>query len=308
MNGLTKTFMLMAGLTALLMMIGNAIGGSSGLIMALLFSCAGNLFAYFNSDKMLHRMTNAQLIEANDNPKLYNMVHNLANRAGLPNPKLYIINTQQPNAFATGRNPENAAVAITSGLLTTLNNEEVAGVMAHELAHIKNRDTLIMTITATMAGAISGIANMLMFSSMFRGNDSEGNRGNGLLQLLLMLLAPIAASLVQMCISRTREYSADKVGAEICGNPLALASALTHIEAIARGIVNVRAEENPAIAHLFIINPLHAHAVDSLFSTHPATKNRVARLQMMAQNNQYSQTENAAETNFVSRKRRNPWS
>jgi heat shock protein HtpX len=305
MNGLTKTFMLMAGLTALLMVVGNAVGGSGGMMMALIFSCAGNLFAYFNSDKMLHRMMNARLIEPQDNPWLYDMVQGLARRAEMPNPKLYIINTEQPNAFATGRNPENGAVAITQGLLNALNRDEIAGVMAHELAHIKNRDTLIMTITATIAGAISGIANMLMFSSMFGGsNNSQENRGSGVLHLVVMLLAPIAASLVQMCISRTREYSADKLGAEICGNPLALASALAHIEAIAKGIVNPRAEENPALAHLFIINPLHAHAVDNLFSTHPATKNRINRLQEMAQN--FSGEQQPKQTNV--RKRNNPWS
>lgn len=273
-----RTAILMAAMTALVMLIGLLLGGEAGMIIALLVAGAMNAFAWWNSDKMLLRMHNAREVDERSAPDLVRMVTEMARGANMPVPKVYIIDTDQPNAFATGRNPENGAVAATTGLLNRLSREEVAGVMAHELAHIKNRDTLIMTITATFAGAITMLANFAMF---FGGNR---DRQMGLLgTLAVMILAPLAASLVQMAISRTREYEADRVGAEICGNPLWLASALESIENFAQRIDNNMAERNPATAHMYIINPLHAHAHDKLFSTHPATVNRVAALVQMAQ-------------------------
>ena len=213
-------------------------------------------------------------------PWFHQMVEQLAQRADLPMPKVYVIDQEQPNAFATGRNPENAAVAATTGLLKRLSHEEIAGVMAHELAHVKNRDTLISTVTATLAGAISMLANFAMFNSMFGGNRNNPMGAIG--TIAMMILAPMAAALVQMAVSRAREYEADRLGAEICGRPLWLASALENLERTYRAIDNNSAERNPATAHMFIINPLHAHAVDGLFSTHPATANRVAALRAMA--------------------------
>lgn len=224
----------------------------------------------------------ARMVDPRAAPDLYNMVRGLADRAGMPMPKLYLIETDQPNAFATGRNPENAAVAVTRGLLRALTPEEVAGVVAHELAHIRNRDTLLMTVTATFAGAISMLANFAFF---FGGSSNEeGERPMGLVgTLALMFLAPLAAGLVQMAISRSREYEADRIGAEICGRPLWLASALGKIEGLAQRIDNVRAERNPATAHMFIVNPLHAMGHDRLFATHPNTANRIAALRAMAE-------------------------
>lgn len=272
-----RTFMLMAAMTALFVGIGFMLGGEAGLLIALVLAGGMNLFAYWNSDKMVLRMYGAREVDARTAPTLYGLVEQLAGNADLPMPKVYIIDNPQPNAFATGRNPENAAVAATTGLLERLSTEEVAGVMAHELAHVKNRDTLIMTITATLAGAISMLANFALFFG--------GNRNNplGLIgTLALMILAPLAAALVQMAISRAREYEADRIGAEISGRPLWLASALEKIQASAARIDNQPAERNPATAHMFIINPLHAQAVDSLFSTHPNTGNRIARLRALA--------------------------
>ncbi|NEX47855.1 zinc metalloprotease HtpX [Pseudotabrizicola algicola] len=276
MAGYTKTFMLMAALTALFMGLGAFLGGTSGAVIALAVAAAMNVFAYWNSDKAVLSMTGARAVDEASAPGLVRMVNRLADGAGMPRPKVYVIETDQPNAFATGRNPENAAVAATTGLLRRLSEEEVAAVMAHELAHIRNRDTLIMTVTATFAGAISMLANFALF---FGGNRE---RPAGMIgTIALMLLAPLAAALVQMAISRSREYEADRVGAEICGNPDWLASALRKIEAFAKGIDNTAAERNPAIAHMFIINPLHAHAHDKLFSTHPNTANRIAALEAM---------------------------
>ncbi len=270
-----RTYMLMAAMTALFVGIGFLIAGEMGMIIALVIAAGMNVFAYWNSDQVVLRMYNARQVDEATAPDFVRMVQLLAQNAELPMPKVYIIDEAQPNAFATGRNPENAAVAATTGLMQMLTREELAGVMAHELAHIKNRDTLIMTITATLAGAISMLANFAFF---FGGNDR--NNPLGLIgTLLIMILAPIAAALVQMAISRTREYSADKLGAEICGRPLWLASALAKISRGAEAIDNDRAEANPATAHMFIINPLHAQAVDSLFSTHPNTANRIAALQ-----------------------------
>ncbi|MCG8596668.1 MAG: zinc metalloprotease HtpX [Kiloniellales bacterium] len=273
----TRTFMLMAAMTALFLGVGYLLGGTGGMLFALLFAVATNGFAYWNSDKMVLRMYGARPVDAASAPGLTRMVETLAENAGLPMPAVYIIDNDQPNAFATGRNPDNAAVAVTRGLLDRLNDEEVAGVVAHELAHIKNRDTLTMTVTATIAGAISMLATFGMFFG--------GNRNNplGIVGVILVaILAPLAASLVQMAISRAREYEADRLGAEICGRPLWLASALEKIDRMAQGIDNQRAEGNPATAHMFIINPLHAHAVDGLFRTHPRTAERIARLRAMA--------------------------
>jgi heat shock protein HtpX len=272
-----KTAILLAGMTALFVGIGFMLGGPTGMLIALAIAVGMNVFAYWNSDRMMLSMYGATEVDARSAPGLYGTVEQLADRAGLPMPKVYIIDTDQPNAFATGRNPENAAVAATSGLLRILSTEEVAGVMAHELAHVKNRDTLIMTITATVAGAISMLATFAMFFG--------GNRNNplGLIgTILIMILAPIAAMLVQMAISRTREYAADRAGAEICGHPLWLASALGKLERGAQQIDNPEAENNPATAHMFIVNPLHARSIDGLFTTHPNMQNRIAKLREMA--------------------------
>ena len=277
MKGYTRTVMLLAGMTALFLGAGFLMAGQVGIVIALVIAVGMNLFAYWNSDKVVLRMHNAREVDDRTAPDLVALVRQLAERAALPMPRVYIINTAQPNAFATGRSPEHAAVAATTGLLRRLSSEEVAGVMAHELAHVKNRDTLIMTITATLAGALSMLANFALFFG--------GNRDNplGIVgALLMMILAPIAAMLVQMAISRSREYEADRIGAEICGRPLWLAAALEKIDALAKGIDNHAAERNPASAHMFIINPLHAHAVDGLFSTHPNTANRVRALRAMA--------------------------
>ncbi|MFN6978523.1 MAG: zinc metalloprotease HtpX, partial [Gemmobacter sp.] len=249
-----------------------------GMLIALVVAGAMNLWAWWNSDAAVLRMHGAREVDMRSAPDLVGMVHAMADRAGMPRPKVYIIETDQPNAFATGRNPENAAVAATTGLLRALPRNEIAGVMAHELAHIRNRDTLIMTVTATFAGAIAMLANFAFF---FGGNDRD--RPMGLIgTLALMILAPLAASLVQMAISRAREYEADKAGAEISGDPLSLAAALRRIEGLAQRIDNHAAERNPATAHMFIINPLHAHSHDRLFATHPNTDNRIAALEAMA--------------------------
>mgnify|MGYP000253523336 FL=1 len=274
---MVKTGMLLAAMTALFMGIGFMLGGEAGMLLALLFAGGMNLFAYWNSDKMVLRMYGAREVDEAAAPEYVRIVRRLAANANLPMPRTFIIETDQPNAFATGRNPENAAVAATTGLIRMLSPEELAGVMAHELAHIKNRDTLIMTVTATIAGAISMLANFALF---FGGNRNNPLGIVGV--ILMMILAPLAAALVQMAISRTREYSADAGGAEICGRPQWLASALKKIEQGASRIDNEPAEANPATAHMFIINPLHAHKRDSLFSTHPATANRVAKLMEMA--------------------------
>jgi heat shock protein HtpX len=273
-----KTAMLLAGMTALFLVIGFILGGEMGMIIALVFAAGTNVYAYWNSDKAMLSMHGAQPASKTQNPELYRMVARLADNAGLPMPKVYVMDNPQPNAFATGRNPENAAVAATTGLLQQLNYDEVEGVMAHELAHIQNRDTLIMTVTATIAGAISMLANFAMF---FGGRDR--NNPLGLIgTIAMMLLAPIAAMLVQMAISRTREYSADRRGAEICGKPQALADALRKIASGAQRIENDTAEANPATAHMFIINPLSGARMDNLFSTHPNTDNRIEALEQMS--------------------------
>jgi heat shock protein HtpX len=273
----TKTAVLLAGLTALFLAVGYAIGGASGMLIALALALGMNAYAYWNSDKMVLRMYGAREVDARSAPELYGLVEQLAHRASLPMPKVFIIDTPQPNAFATGRDPEHAAVAATSGLMRMLNHQELAGVMAHELAHVKNRDTLIMTVTATVAGALS----MLSQFGLFFGGSRDGN-SSGVGQLLLVILAPIAAMLVQMAISRTREYGADRQGAEICGHPLWLASALQKLEAGSRRLDNHAAERNPATAHLFIVNPLHGRSFASMFATHPAIEDRVRALREIA--------------------------
>jgi len=273
-----KTAILLAGMTALFLAIGYAIGGEGGMLLALVFSVGTNLFAYWNSDKMVLRMHGAMEASESQFPELVDMVRRLSDNAGLPMPKVYVMDNPQPNAFATGRNPENAAVAATTGLLQSLTYEEVEGVMAHELAHIQNRDTLIMTVTATIAGAVSMLAQF----GLFFGGRSRDNPLGAIGTIAMVILAPIAAMLVQMAISRTREYAADRRGAEICGKPMALASALNRIAGAARRIENDSAEANPATAHMFIINPLSGARMDNLFSTHPDTGNRIAALEQMA--------------------------
>ncbi|MCU4652971.1 zinc metalloprotease HtpX [Roseibacterium sp. SDUM158016] len=274
---MVRTFVLMAAMTALVGVFGLFLGGETGLAVALVFAFGMNFFAYWNSDKVVLRMHDAREIDARSAPDLYRMTEELARNAGLPMPKLFILETEQPNAFATGRNPDNAAVAVTRGLLGSMNREEVAGVVAHELAHIKNRDTLTMTITATLAGAVSMLANFALF---FGGGR---DRPMGLVgTIAMMILAPLAAGMVQMAISRTREYEADKAGAAICGNPLWLASALQRLGQLSGRIDNIAAERNPATAHMFIINPLHMQAYDSLFATHPPVEKRIAALRALA--------------------------
>jgi heat shock protein HtpX len=274
-----RTAILLAALTALFMGIGFLIAGQTGMIIALVVAGGMNLFAYWNSDKMVLRMYGAREVDARSAPELYDLVRQLAGNAGLPMPKVYVMDNPQPNAFATGRNPEHAAVAITSGLMQTVSREELAGVIAHELGHIKHHDTLLMTITATIAGAISMLANF----AFFFGGRSSSNGGIGIIgTLAIVILGPLAAGLVQMAISRTREYAADREGAEISGQPLWLASALQKIAGAAHRIPNMAAERNPASAHLFIVNPLSGMRLDKLFSTHPAVEDRVARLVAMS--------------------------
>jgi heat shock protein HtpX len=276
----TRTAILLAGLTAMFMAIGGLIGGTTGMLVALAFAIATNAFAYWNSDRMVLRMYGATEVDRNSASELWGLVQELARRAELPMPRVYIMQNDQPNAFATGRDPQHAAVAVTTGLMDRLSREELVGVLAHELAHIKNRDTLIMTITATIAGAIGMLANFAMF---FGSSSDNRNNPLGLVgTIAVMVLAPIAASLVQMAISRSREYDADRMGAEIAGQPLWLASALERIEQSAHRVVNQDAERNPATAHMFIINPLAGQGMDNLFATHPSTGNRIARLQSMA--------------------------
>lgn len=280
-----RTAMLLAAMTGLFLTIGWMVGGQGGMMIAFLLALGMNAFAYWNSDKMVLSMYGATQVDRHAAPGLFAIVERLTARAGMPMPKVFIIDSEQPNAFATGRSPEHASVAATTGLLDRLSPEEVEGVMAHELAHVANRDTLIMTITATFAGAIGMIANMFAFSSMFGGHRDEEEGGGGLGMLggiVMMVLAPLAASLVQMAISRTREYAADAEGARICGNPLWLASALERLEQAAHALPNHQAERNPATAHLFIVNPLSGQGADNLFSTHPAMPNRIAALRELA--------------------------
>ena len=273
-----KTSILMAGILALFGAIGASLGGAQGMMIALLIGGGMNIFSYWFSDKMVLRMCNAQEVDEASSPYLYNMVKELAARADLPMPKVYLIDQAQPNAFATGRNPAHAAVAATTGIVQMLSARELRGVMAHELAHVKHRDILISTISATMAGAISMLANFAMF---FGGRDENGRSHNPVVGILVMILAPLAASLIQMAISRAREFEADRGGAEISGEPHALADALTKIDAYARGIPMDTADAHPETAQMMIMNPLSGGGLRGLFSTHPSTEERVARLRSM---------------------------
>ncbi len=307
-----RTFMLMAAMVALFMGLGYMLGGRSGVMIAFVIAAGMNIFAYWNSDKMVLKMHQAK--EVGEGHPLYEIVKPLAARAELPMPRVYIVEQDQPNAFATGRNPENAAVAATSGLMRTLDRDEVAAVMAHELAHVKNRDTLVMTVTATLAGAISMLGNFAFF---FGGNRGNG-QSNAVVALVAMIVAPIAAGLVQMAISRTREYGADAMGADISGQPLKLASALAKLQNAAHRIPNPVAQANPAAASLYIIEPGLGGVRDNLFSTHPAAENRIAALQEMAgdADNQplpptdpWPRTSNRRRPSALtpSPSRRNPW-
>jgi len=271
--------MLMAGIVALFGVVGAFIGGKSGMLLALVLGGGMNLFSYWFSDKMVLRMYNAQEVDATNSPYLYNnIVQDLARRAGLPMPRVYIIDEHQPNAFATGRNPEHAAVAATTGILQMLSERELRGVMAHELAHVKHRDILTSTISATLAGAISALANFAMF---FGGRDEHGRPANPIAGIAMAILAPLAASLIQMAISRAREYEADRGGAEICGDPNALADALQKIDYYARGIPMPSAEAHPETGQMMIMNPLSGGGMAGLFSTHPPTEERIRRLRAM---------------------------
>ncbi len=273
-----KTAILMAAIMALFGMVGAALGGAQGMLLAFMLGGAMNIWAYWNSDKMVLRMYNAREVDEAGAPQFYRVVRELASNAGLPMPKVYVIDEAQPNAFATGRNPEHAAVAATTGILQMLSERELRGVMAHELAHVKHRDILISTISATVAGAISTLANFGMF---FGGRDEEG-RSNPLVGILVMILAPLAAALIQMAISRSREFEADRGGAEISRDPEALASALQKIERYAQGLPLEAAEAHPETAQMMIINPLSGGDLKGLFSTHPATEERIRRLLALA--------------------------
>ena len=274
-----KTAMLMAAITALFVVIGGMIGGSKGMILALIVALGMNFFSYWFSDKLVLKMYNAQEVDEASAPQFYRMIRELATRAQLPMPKVYLIDENAPNAFATGRNPEHAAVAATTGILRVLSERELRGVMAHELAHVKHRDILISTVSATMAGAISALANFAMF---FGGRDSDGRRSNPIASIAVAMLAPLAGALIQMAISRAREFEADRGGAQISGDPQALASALEKIHAYAAGVPFPTAEQHPATAQMMIMNPLAGGGISKLFSTHPATEERVARLMEMA--------------------------
>jgi heat shock protein HtpX len=272
-----RTGILMAAMTGLFVAVGYLIGGGTGMVFAFLFAAGTNLFAYWNSDKVVLRMYGARPVDERSAPDLVHLVTTLASSAGLPMPKVYIVDNDQPNAFATGRNPEHAAVCVTSGLLARLDRQELAGVLAHELSHIKHHDTLTMTITATIAGSISMLANFALFFGGDRRNPF------GIVGVILVsILAPVAAMLVQMAISRSREFEADREGAVISGRPLWLASALQRIETKAQEIANPEAEANPATSHMFIINPLSGGGLAGLFASHPSTEERVARLKAMA--------------------------
>ena len=296
-----RTAILLAVLTALFMGVGFLIGGQTGMVIAFLVAGAMNLFAYWNSDKMVLRMYGAREVNQRAAPELYAMVRQLADAARLPMPRVYIMENEQPNAFATGRNPQHGAVAVTTGLLQSVDRDELAGVIAHELGHIKNHDTLLMTITATIAGALAMLAN---FGLWFGGGRNNNSHFGIIGTLALVILAPVAVGLVQMAISRTREYEADRLGAEISRRPLSLASALRKIAGAAKHIPNDDAERNPATAHLFIVNPLSGLRMDNLFSTHPNVENRVARLNEMARHMGETGTAPRAEISGAS----GPWS
>lgn len=279
MFNMMKTAILMAAITALFMAIGAMIGGRSGMMLALVVALGMNFFSYWFSDKMVLKMYNAREVDETSAPRFYAMVRELAQRAQIPMPKVYLIDEAAPNAFATGRSPDHAAVAATTGIVNVLTDRELRGVMAHELAHVKHRDILISTVSATMAGAISMLANFAVF---FGGRDSEGRPSNPIAGVAVAILAPLAASVIQMAISRAREFEADRGGAEISGDPAALASALDKIHRYAQGIPLHAAEAHPETAQMMIMNPLSGGGLRGLFSTHPATEERVARLMEMA--------------------------
>ena len=278
-----KTGLLLAVLTGILVAMGGVVGGQNGMVIAFVIAAVMNLFSLWKSDTMVLRMYGAREVDARSGGEYYRIVQGLAQRAGLPMPRVYIMDNPQPNAFATGRNPKNAAVCASTGLLEMLSAEELAGVMAHELSHVKNRDTLTMALAATIGGAISMLAQYLQFGALFGGNRNNNSGVGWIGTLIAIILAPLAAMLVQMAISRSREYAADRMGGQICGQPLWLASALRKIEGYARQIPNEPAEAAPATAHLFIINPLSGQGMDNLFSTHPNTENRIAELEKLAQ-------------------------
>ena len=273
-----RTAILLAAMTALFVIVGGLLGGQGGMMIALIFAVGTNAFAYWNSDRMALAAAGAREVDAASAPELTQLVGELAGRAGLPMPRVYVVDSDQPNAFATGRDPQHAAVAVNTGLLNMLNRDELAGVLSHELAHVKHRDTLTMTITATLAGAISSIAHWGMWFGGRRDNNGVGFLGS----IAIAILAPMAAMVVQMAISRSREYEADREGAVISGNPLGLANALRKISGPAHDIPNEAAEAHPAMAHLFIVNPLSGSGMDNLFSTHPNVENRIAALEQMA--------------------------
>jgi heat shock protein HtpX len=281
MDNLLRTSLLIAALTALFMAIGFLVGGQAGMLLALVMAAAMNFMVYWNADSIVLNMYGAREVDETEAYGLVRLVRELASRAEIPVPRVYVVDSDQPNAFATGRNPANSAVAVTRGLLRALPEQEIAGVIAHELAHVKNRDTLIMTITATLAGAIGMLANWLFFLAPGHGDD-RGHPLGPIAGLVVMILAPLAATLVQLAISRTREFAADEEGASITGQPMGLASALSRLEGIAHHQPNYLAERNPATAHLFVVNPLSGARLDSLFSTHPPIEERIARLQAMA--------------------------
>ena len=279
MFNLMKTAILMAAITALFMAIGSFVGGQQGMMLALVVALGMNFFSYWFSDTMVLKMYNAQQVDETSAPQFYRMVRELAANAQLPMPRVFLINEAAPNAFATGRNPEHAAVAATTGILRVLSERELRGVMAHELAHVKHRDILLSTISATMAGAIGMLANFAMF---FGGRGGDGQRSNPIASIAVAILAPLAASLIQMAISRSREFEADRGGAEISGDPAALASALEKIHRFAQGLPMEAAERHPETAQMMIMNPLSAGGLRGLFSTHPPTEERVAALMAMA--------------------------
>lgn len=307
-----KTALLLIALTAILVALGAAVGGQTGMVIAFAIALAMNVFSFWNSDRMVLRMFGAQEVDEKSASEYYGIVREMARRAELPMPRVYIMNNPQPNAFATGRSPTHAAVAASTGLLDALSREEVAGVIAHELAHIRNRDTLTMTIAATIGGAISMFAQWLQFGFMFGGAGRDDRSGVGWIgALLAILVAPFAAMLVQMAISRSREYGADRMGAMICGQPLWLASALQKIENAVHRIPNEEAERVPAAAHMFIVNPLTGQGMDNWFSTHPATQNRIAELVALAR--ELGQDPRGAEATGSSRgpgsgAQQGPWS
>jgi heat shock protein HtpX len=278
-----RTALLLAVLTAIFVALGAAVGGKAGLVVAFFAAMIMNAVSLWKSDTAVLRMFNAQEVDDKTAPEFVQLVRDLAKRAALPMPRVYVMNNPQPNAFATGRNPSNGAVCASTGLIETLNRDELAGVMAHELSHVKNYDTLTMAVAATIGGAVSMFAQYLQFGMLFGGGRSDDRSGLGILgTLAAVIIAPMAAALVQMAISRSREYQADRMGAMICGNPLWLASALRKIDRSARRIENPKAESIPAAAHMFIINPLNGHGVDNLFSTHPNVENRIAALEALA--------------------------